>query len=83
LRRQNKHQEALRCYQTALDLAPANEKIYFNLGLLYFDLGNRDKAIQAMQTALRLRPDFPEAQEFLQRRLSQPHAPGGLDIDVS
>jgi two-component system chemotaxis response regulator CheY len=83
LRRQNKHQEALRCYQTALDLAPANEKIYFNLGLLYFDLGNKDKAIQAMQTALRLRPDFPEAQEFLQRRLSQPHAPGGLDIDVS
>lgn len=83
LRRQKKHQEALKCYQTALDLAPASEKIYFNLGILYFDLGNKDKALQAFQTALRLRPDFAEAQEFIHRHLLPKTSPGGLDIDFS
>ena len=83
LRRQNKHQEALRCYQTALDLAPASEKIYFNLGILYFDLGNKDKALQAFQTALRLRPDFAEAREFIERHLLHDLIPGAPDIDSS
>ena len=82
LRRQNKHQEALKCYQTALDLAPANEKVYFNLGILYFDLGNREKALQAFQTALRLRPDFVEAQKFIDGHLLNcPNV--GPDIDSS
>jgi CheY-like chemotaxis protein len=83
LRRQNKHQEALKCYQTALDLAPANEKVYFNLGILYFDLGNKEKALQAFQTALRLRPDFVEAQEYIELHLLYCPAPAGPDIDPS
>jgi tetratricopeptide (TPR) repeat protein len=83
LRRQKKHQEALRCYHTALDLAPASEKIYFNLGMLYFDLGNKDKALQAFQTALHLRPDFADAREFIESHLLHDLIPGAPDIDSS
>ena len=82
LRRQNKHQEALECYQIALDLAPANEKVYFNLGILYFDLGNQEKALQAFHTALRLRPDFVEAQQFIDSHLLNCRN-AGPDIDSS
>jgi CheY-like chemotaxis protein len=81
LRRQNKHQEALRCYQTAVDLAPANEKVYFNLGVLYFDLGNAENSLKAFQTALRLRPDFVEAREFVVRHLGPLSASPGPDQD--
>jgi CheY-like chemotaxis protein len=83
LRRQNKHLEALRCYQTALDLAPANEKVYFNLGVLYFDLGNAENSLKAFQTALRLRPDFVEAREFIDRHLNPFPASPGPDLDSS
>jgi tetratricopeptide (TPR) repeat protein len=83
LRRQKKHQEALRCYQTALDLAPASEKIYFNLGVLYFDLGNKEKALQAFQTALKLHPDFVEAREFIDRHLLHISTSAEPDIDSS
>lgn len=69
LRRQRKHQEALRCYKAALKLAPENEIIYYNLGILYFDLGDHDNARRALKTALRLRPDFAEAREFLKTHL--------------
>lgn len=74
LRRQHKHQEALKCYQTALSLAPENEKVYYNLGVLYFDLGQTDQALQAVKTALRLCPDFPEAKDFLSRHFPSPPA---------
>ena len=70
LRRQNKHREALDRYQQALKLDPKNEKVYFNLGVLFFDLGEKDKASEALRAALELRPDFPEAQDFLQRHFS-------------
>jgi CheY-like chemotaxis protein len=83
LRRQKKHQEALKCYQTALDLAPANERIYFNLGILYFDLGNNEKALQAFKTALKLRPDFAEAREFIHRHLLSQSSAAGPDPDAS
>lgn len=70
LRRQQKHLQALDCYQQALKLDPRNEKTYFDLGMLYFDLGEKRKALQALRAALKLRPDFTEAQDFLQRHFS-------------
>jgi two-component system chemotaxis response regulator CheY len=70
LRRQQKHRQALEYYQQALKLDPKNEKVHFNLGVLYFDLGEKDKAREAMRLALQLRPNFTEAQDFLQRHFS-------------
>ncbi len=80
LRRQNRHQDALRCYETALALASDNEKVYFHLGVLRFEMGDREKARQAFQTALRLRPGFAEAREFLHHCLPD-SIPKGLDSD--
>jgi tetratricopeptide (TPR) repeat protein len=70
LRRQQKHQEALECYQKALKVDSRSDKIYYNLGILYFDLGEKAKALEAFRTALRLRPDFPEARAFLERHFA-------------
>jgi len=70
LRRQQKHLQALDCYHQALKLDPKSEKTYFDLGMLYFDLGEKRKALQALRAALKLRPDFTEAQDFLQRHFS-------------
>jgi tetratricopeptide (TPR) repeat protein len=67
LRQQQKHQEALDCYQKALKVDPKSDKIYFNLGILYFDLGDKDKSLEAFKKALKLRPNFPEALDFVKR----------------
>lgn len=72
LRQQQKHRQALECYQKALKLEPKDEKVHFNLGVLYLDLGEKDKALKACQAALDLCPDFPEAQDFLRRHFSAP-----------
>jgi two-component system chemotaxis response regulator CheY len=75
LRRQQKHRQALDCYQQALKLDPKNEKVHFNLGVLHFDLGEKDKALKAFRVALDLHPDFSEAQDFLRRHFSSQEVP--------
>lgn len=75
LRRQQKHQEALKCYQEALKVDPKSEKIHYNLGILYFDLGEREKSLESFRQALKLRPDFAEAREFLRQHFSTTNSP--------
>lgn len=75
LRRQQKHQQALEYYQQALKLDSRNEKVHFNLGVLYFDLGEKDKALQAFKVALQIRPHFTEAQDFLKRHFKAEELP--------
>jgi two-component system chemotaxis response regulator CheY len=75
LRRQQKHQQALEYYQQALKLDARNEKVHFNLGVLYFDLGEKDKALDAFKTALNIRPQFAEAQDFLKRHFATEELP--------
>ncbi len=66
LRQQKKHQEALKWYKKALQIDPDHEITHYNLGILYLDLGKVDSARASLQTALRLRPDFPEALQLYQ-----------------
>jgi tetratricopeptide (TPR) repeat protein len=52
---------------------PNSERIYYNLGILYFDLGDKEKSLDAFRKALKIRPNFPEARNFLKTRF-QNHA---------
>uniref|UniRef100_A0A7C3UWM2 Response regulator n=1 Tax=Desulfobacca acetoxidans TaxID=60893 RepID=A0A7C3UWM2_9BACT len=76
LRRQQKHQQALEYYQQALNLDSNNEKVHFNMGVLFFDLGEKDKALEALGIALQINPAFTEAQDFLQRHFPAAALPG-------
>lgn len=75
LRRQQKFPQALACCHQALKEEPQNPEVHFHLGLLYHDLGERDKAREALVKAVQIRPDFPEALDFLQRNFPDQEEP--------
>jgi tetratricopeptide (TPR) repeat protein len=56
---------ALRHYQTALTIYPAymntDASINVNIGDVYFKLGQLEKAVEALERAIRLAPSSPEA----------------------
>jgi len=74
LRQQKKHQDAMKWYQKALKIDPHHETTHYNLGILFLDLGQKDQARNSLQTALRLRPDFPEAQQLYNHFFGVPAA---------
>jgi tetratricopeptide (TPR) repeat protein len=65
LRRQKKFNEAVENYLLALQMDPENENLYYNLGRAYYEAGDKEKAISAMNRALGIYPDFEEAKKFL------------------
>jgi O-antigen ligase len=50
--------QALDAIQQAIVLAPTDAKLYYNLGLIYNQLGQKELAKQALQTALELKPNY-------------------------
>jgi Flp pilus assembly protein TadD len=54
LHRTGRRKEALKEYRRAEDLAPNNGNLQYNLGLLYFDLGDSDQALQHAHKAYAL-----------------------------
>ena len=50
--------QALDAIQQAIKLAPTDAKLYYNLGLIYNQLGQKDLAKQTLQTALELKPNY-------------------------
>lgn len=67
LRQQKKHQEALQWYQKALEIDCQDEITYYNLGILYYDIGQKDQARESFQIALQLNPTFDKAKKKLQQ----------------
>lgn len=59
--RQNLHQAALADYDTALKLNPGLIYAWFNMGLIYCDLGDYTSAMECYSKALSLDPDFGPA----------------------
>ncbi|MCG2692287.1 tetratricopeptide repeat protein, partial [Microgenomates group bacterium] len=51
-------QQALDTALQAVKLAPTDAKLYYNLGLIYNQLGQKDLAKQILQTALDLKPNY-------------------------
>lgn len=54
--------EAIRLYQKALQYRHDDPEIYLNLALCLKETGDFDAAAECHDTALRLKPDFPEVQ---------------------
>lgn len=52
---------ALQAIQKAHELAPTDAKISYNLGLLYTQNNQLDKAIHVMQDTIKLKPDYRDA----------------------
>lgn len=60
-------QEAINCFENALESEPENAIIWNDLGFSHRKLGNTRQAIDSFNKALQLRPNYPTAQENLQK----------------
>lgn len=65
LRRKKRFKEAIEEYGKAIALAPDDEVLHYNIGRAYLEDGQRAKAIDSFNKALRLDPDFDECKKAL------------------
>jgi tetratricopeptide (TPR) repeat protein/O-antigen ligase len=84
-RKQNNLQQAADYYQQAVDTRQVRDwQVFFNLGLLYRDIGQFEKALQFLQVALSGAPQDQQAavqqalDEAVSRRAGNEPAPGPL-----
>ena len=61
------YEEALRHYFRTLELEFQEPGVYNNIGIAYGRLGRYSEAVKYLQGALHRQPDFPQAQQELQR----------------
>ncbi len=64
---------ALRHHTKALELAPNDENVWFNLARVHYSLGNLDKALEYLQRILKANPNMREGRlfmEYLQQKKS-------------
>ena len=54
-------------YLKALSVDSGDEILYYNLGRVYYEQGDREKAMEQLKQALKIKGDFEEAQEFLSK----------------
>jgi superkiller protein 3 len=52
--------EAIKCYEKAIEIKKNNHKAFNNMGLSYFKKGNHDKAIECYEKALKIKEDSIE-----------------------
>lgn len=64
LRKLGKCTEAETCFQQALKLSNDDERLYFNLGRVYVDCCQWDKAAEAASQALGINPGLEQAQKM-------------------
>jgi len=67
LRKKKMFQEAISNYLKAISIDPKDEILYYNLGRAHYEEGKREEAIDHLNQALTLKPDFHEALEFLSK----------------
>lgn len=84
LRKQGDYETAIAYYRKALELAPSDERLLFNLARALFEKGDLPGCHSRLEQALRLAPDFAEAERFLsylEHREAMP--PGGEFPDIT
>jgi tetratricopeptide (TPR) repeat protein len=71
LRLSKRYDEALAQYRDVLRVLPNNPVVYFNMGITYSSAGRIDAAISSLQQALKIAPDYVEAQRNLEILLKE------------
>ncbi|MFW5792197.1 MAG: tetratricopeptide repeat protein [Desulfohalobiaceae bacterium] len=74
LRKTGRFEEAEKCYREMLEKDPRDEILFFNLGRVYLDWQQWEKAAATADHALQINPEFQEAAKMLAfaRKKSQP-----------
>ena len=63
-RREN--EKAIAEFELAIDITPYNARSYMNLGLIYYQMGDKEKARKMWEKALFIDPQFSDAERALQ-----------------
>jgi type IV pilus assembly protein PilF len=64
-RRMKKYAEAVKDYICASNLEPTNAAVFFNLGITYSELGEREKGLAAISKAKKLDPNISMMNHYL------------------
>ncbi len=66
-RKQKKFDKAIDAYNKALIYgSKKDEKVYYNIGRCYYEMGDIKKAIEYMEKALKINPSFKEAKDAIE-----------------
>ena len=65
MRGQGKWREAVENYNRALTISPEDEGLHYNMGMAYYDGGEKRLAAKCMQKALKQNPDFYKQSEMV------------------
>ena len=63
---QERYEQALKLFQTAVRIQPGVAKFYSGMGFALYRLNRRDEAIQSLERALSLDPTMDEARTYLE-----------------
>jgi len=63
--RQRNFEAAGNIYRLILDLSPGDAEAYFYLANIQYELNKKDEAVKGLKKAIELRPDYPEALNYL------------------
>ena len=74
LEKAGKISDAIQVYVDAIKADPSNDSLWSALGRDYYQLGNRDYAIQCFEKSLQLKPD-PALEQWLEKYKSQKSSP--------
>ncbi|WP_285907012.1 tetratricopeptide repeat protein [Pseudodesulfovibrio pelocollis] len=74
LRGQGKWREAIDNYSRALEISPDDEGLYYNMGMAYFDGGDKRMAAKCFETALDKNPEFHKSSEVASLNLGTIYA---------
>lgn len=81
-RRQHKFAEAIKNYREAINIAPEDPVLYYNLALVLIEQSQPQNAAAALRRALKIDPEFDKAKEALEH-LQTGDGPGGTPKKTS